>query len=619
MKTLFTILCVCIISYTFSQNYANSWIDYSQTYYRIPVTQNGVYKITHSTLINNGISIGDFDPRNIQMFHKGKSIPIFVSGQEDGIFNSSDYILFYAEKNTGWLDSAIYINSKQLNPNYSQYNDTASYFLCFANTISSLRYDTSNAHNFSQYSPISYCLKTSRADFTQEYNYAQNAAYVLDGEGWTDEFFTMGESVTKALSTPNFQAGVNIPYTLKYGVSGQSETQHDLIVETSDYLFDTVYYDYNAIHKTVEIYDELNSTTQIEFRSQWSSAKNADKNSVAYVEITYPHSFNFQGRQFMEFTLPAYNQADSVYVEIINFDGGEAPYVLSQSNSTMIRATKDGSKYKCIIPHTQSKQKCIIVNPNSFRSIQTIHHTSSQNTHESVFYDVQAGSSHEGDYIIITHKSLWNSAVSYKNYRQKTGFNPVLIDIDELYNQFGYGIQKHPYAVHNFIQYATHEWNIRPEHVFILGKGLHMPSYRKNENNYAKCLIPAMGTPSSDLLYTTDLHGNTMRANIAIGRLAAETPEEVDLYRKKVEQHESQTPAPWMKNVMHFGGGANAIEQRLFRIYLASYEKTLEQEFFGAHVETFLKKSSTVFEKTEPETIREMMNEGTSLCTFFGH
>ncbi|MFW5850710.1 MAG: C25 family cysteine peptidase [Bacteroidota bacterium] len=620
MRRIYIIICVIlgVCSYAFSQQYANGWIDYSQTYYRIPVIQDGVYKITHTDLISHGISIGDFDPRSIQIFHKGESIPVFVYGQDDGIFNSSDYIEFYAEKNTGWLDTAIYKTGIPLNPNYSLYNDTASYFLCFANTISAERYDTSRNTNFSGLTPLSYCLKTSRANYTSEYNNSLNAAYILNGEGWVDDFFTIGESVTKALSTSNY-TDVGIPYTLSFGVCGRSETRHDLIVETDDFLFDTIYSDYNAVHKTFEINETLSSTTQITFRSLWSSAKTADKNSVAYVEITYPHAYNFQGRQSMNFTIPKVSGSNDIYIEVVNFDGGAAPILFCPELNKRFAATKDGVKYKFRLPNPEKKCECILINPNSYRTVSDIISTKSKNTTNSKFYDLSAGGSQEGDYIIITHKSLWNHAVTYKNYRENTGFTPVMIDVDELYNQFGYGIQKHPYAIHNFLKYATEQWNIQPEHVFIIGKGMHMPSFRKSPEVYEKTLVPAMGFPSSDLLFTTDLHGRTMRTNIAIGRLSANTAEELNAYRNKVEEHESQGSAVWMKNVMHFGGGSNATEQRLFRIYLSAYQKLMENEFFGAHVSTFLKESSTVFEKTEPEIIRELMNDGTALCTFFGH
>jgi hypothetical protein len=70
--------------------YPNEWIDYSQKYYRIPITNAGIYKITYADLVANGISVGDFDHRNLQIVHDGKVIPLFVSAQSDGIFRNTD-------------------------------------------------------------------------------------------------------------------------------------------------------------------------------------------------------------------------------------------------------------------------------------------------------------------------------------------------------------------------------------------------------------------------------------------------------------------------------------------------------------------------------------------------
>src|SRR5690606_300703 len=140
MRGLFFILIfVKICNTAFSQSYGNNWIDYSQRYLRIPITQEGIYRITQTDLL---AYFGDFDPRTIEIYTRGQRVPVFVSGQEDQIFNSGDYIEFYAEKNNGWLDTAIYKHGVPMNSDYSLYNDTASYFLCFSNNTAAERYDT---------------------------------------------------------------------------------------------------------------------------------------------------------------------------------------------------------------------------------------------------------------------------------------------------------------------------------------------------------------------------------------------------------------------------------------------------------------------------------------------
>src|SRR3972149_12016321 len=91
-----------------SQSHWNEWIDFSQQYYKIPIAQNGIYRIDSLTLANAGISLAGLDPHNIQLFHRGQEQHIYVQGEADGIFNSSDYIEFYGKKNDGSLDSVLY-------------------------------------------------------------------------------------------------------------------------------------------------------------------------------------------------------------------------------------------------------------------------------------------------------------------------------------------------------------------------------------------------------------------------------------------------------------------------------------------------------------------------------
>jgi len=260
MKRSVLICILCVFSFIgFSQNYSNSWIDYSQKYYRIPITNEGVYRITYANLVSYGISAGDFDPRNIQIIHNGETLPVFVSGESDWIFNNTDYFEFYAPGgNTGIIDTAIYKNSVPLNPGYSIYNDTASYFLTFANTLESPRYDTARNTSYGSYTALTYCKKTIRQNYTSIYNHTETSPYLMDGEGWCDNNFAMGTSTTKMLSTPNYTnigvPSVDLSYNLKFGFCGYSENRHDVFVEcpTNTQIFDTIYTNYRGIHKSFD-------------------------------------------------------------------------------------------------------------------------------------------------------------------------------------------------------------------------------------------------------------------------------------------------------------------------------------------------------------------------------
>lgn len=602
--------------------YNNSWIDYSQKYYRIPVTSEGIYKVTYADLVSNGISVGDFDHRNLQIIHNGEILPIFMSAQPDGIFRATDYFEFYAEGgNTGWLDKDIYYSGEPFNPALSLYNDTAAYFLTIANTLESPRYDTVRATNYNDYTTLSYCLRTVRANYSSTFNETKASPYIMPAEGWCDNYFDMGGSTEKGVITANY-ADAGVPSKISFGIGGFSETQHDIIVTLNadeSFRWDTTYYDYSAIHKTFTTTAPLSPTSVLKFQSIGGD-KTADKNSVSYIEVTYPCKLNFSNQSRFKFTLPVVEKGDYILLEITNFNAGSsAPILYCPEIQKRILATVDAGKVKVLIPNVHKELTCILASQNATSRVSEITALTTKNSSSSnQFFDV-TNELNQGDYIIITEKKLWTQASRYASYRATTGKQVVLIDIDELYNQFAFGVRKHPVAIQAFIKYATEKWNIKPNHVFLIGKGFHLTTFRNNDQMYARTLIPSMGNPSSDLLYTMSTKGNSIKTNIAIGRLAAETNDDVRIYLNKVIDFEAESIAPWMKNVMMFGGGSTAVEQSLFRYYLNVYANSLSGTYFGANVTSFFKESSDVYETTEPEAIRKLMNEGTALMVFFGH
>lgn len=86
---------------------------------KISVTTDGVYKITSETFKKWGINIGNIDPRTIRIHgHHGGMLPeknnifryedipenaIKVEGEDDGVFNEGDFVLFYAQSPHKWI------------------------------------------------------------------------------------------------------------------------------------------------------------------------------------------------------------------------------------------------------------------------------------------------------------------------------------------------------------------------------------------------------------------------------------------------------------------------------------------------------------------------------------
>src|SRR5436190_17040763 len=85
----------------FTQPYENSWINYSQEYYKIKIASDGIYRLSQQALNFAGFSTTGIDPRKIQLYHNGQEQYIYLEGENDGLFDVNDFIEFYAEKNDG--------------------------------------------------------------------------------------------------------------------------------------------------------------------------------------------------------------------------------------------------------------------------------------------------------------------------------------------------------------------------------------------------------------------------------------------------------------------------------------------------------------------------------------
>ena len=60
---------------------ANDWIDYNQTYFKIKIAEDGIYRISRQELISAGVPTSSIDPRSLSLYRNGTEIAIHVQGQ----------------------------------------------------------------------------------------------------------------------------------------------------------------------------------------------------------------------------------------------------------------------------------------------------------------------------------------------------------------------------------------------------------------------------------------------------------------------------------------------------------------------------------------------------------
>jgi hypothetical protein len=121
--------------------YGNEWIRYDQTYFKINVGNDGIYRLDYQSLADAGVPVSSIAAEHFQLFYMGQEIPVFTT--TDNIFSTGDFIEFHGVKNRSELDRFLFTDPEQmLNPYYSLFNDTSAYFLTWNLTETGKRYQS---------------------------------------------------------------------------------------------------------------------------------------------------------------------------------------------------------------------------------------------------------------------------------------------------------------------------------------------------------------------------------------------------------------------------------------------------------------------------------------------
>ena len=315
-------------TYIFSQT-GNEWINFSQKYFYFPISKTGIYKIDRDYLVSIDNDFANINPKNIQIFAKGKEIPIYIEGENDLTFDSGDYILFYAEKNDAWLDTVFYENPNDLaNPYYSFINDTINYFITWEiSPTPKKRFTISNDTSFTNYNQCTYLIKENTLIYPNTYYWAAANPQNTEGEGWFDNhIIDRGQAVTKTLDLSHIQN--QIPVKIKCAIAGVPATniasglQHQLkIKHNNNTYFSGDYFGYQTIKPSFEIQasEIQGNSANLEFSSYaYEGSTTPDRNAIVYINYKYAHNFDMDNSVEYNFTLPASSE-NTQSVELWNY------------------------------------------------------------------------------------------------------------------------------------------------------------------------------------------------------------------------------------------------------------------------------------------------------------
>ncbi|UII24972.1 C25 family cysteine peptidase [Fulvivirga maritima] len=576
-----------------------------------------------------------------RFFIGGVEQAIYVPGQGDGNFQPGEYLEFYGQRNDGTQDRKLYQpESAQPHRYYNIYSDTTAYFLTYnLTTVAGKRMDYFFENNINGLAPQAahnetvLSLKTNQYSAGRSFNTGDYTAYsYFDyGEGWTGNMIQEGQQLDYIISgISNTVTSAGNPQ-LEVLLMGRDNVNHlvEILVGQSTAslrsLGTVTWSDYTAeTFQSAINWSDISSSGSLTVRIRDLGVSGGnDRISTSYLRLVYSQNFNLGGANSKKLNLKTVSGNRS-YIEMTNVPATPQIYDITDSdNVRRIGFNASGSSLNTMVNNTALDRQ-LWVNGNDYIT-PVLSKVDFTNINASVF-----------DYIIISNRHLrqpvdgtLDPVQAYANYRASMeggSFNPLVVNMEQLYNQFNYG-EKSSLSIYQFMRFMVQ--NGSPRYLFLIGKGLD-PSvnFFRNTNGFinvtrlgvtyqVRDLVPSAGNPGSDILFTAGLNGTTYEPAVPVGRLPAVNAQQVLNYLNKVQETEDLPfDALWRKRLLHLSGGASASQLTIFRRYTDGFAAVAEEDYLGGDVQTISKERSSTVELIN---VAEEVNEGLNLITFFGH
>jgi len=672
MKNVYSLGLLICMAITLNAQPTNDWIDFDKTYYKIKVAEDGIYRLDYATLKQSGFPTDFTDAKRFSLINEGNEVPLYIN---DVNWGEGAYIEFYGKKLDGQFDTRLFENpDDQLHAYWSQFTDTAVYFLNYAepgNKITEIENDLSNLpekETYFNYTAVHYTnsshssgipdARIYSALFEEHGGITSYFARFGEGEGWIGSLYSTGlsrdnNSISYSIPAPAVFYDDNLALAhINFKISGISRdtsviNDHKVqVLMNGTRLVEDQFDGYVVKEYDIEVpLNQLTAQTDFEFTAI-SPEENLDKQAVSYITINYPRGYDFKGVDHLAFTID--NKATGNYLAFENLDAEEVYWIYDLTNHQKVKLQHHAEKevHQIYLPAGNGEKRALIVQID--KQIKTVASLAT-----TIFTDY-SNVNNQGDYILITHPTLnsANGAVNnYVNYRASDNggnYTPVVVDVENLYDQYSYGIRKHPLAIKYFLNDAIEKWGNSPTHCLLLGKAIKNSRCRTSRSigdnpltNWHKNLVPSFGDSPNDQYFGAKNFNPLSR--IAIGRLSVDNEQDIQHYLDKVVTVEQDNntndcnyidEAQWRHQMFHIGGG-DAIEQAIPYAERLMHQANIAKNGVLTANSSYLYKSNEVAESDvcttfydnegdpvlegKEECFSRVFEEGKRIVNFLGH
>lgn len=437
-------------------------------WYKIAVTESGVYKLTGADLQAAGADLTGCDVSTIRMMgRENVALPELCSAMRpddltemavtvadnngNGIFDADDYILFYATGNLFWHNNSISGNPLKLLCDRNPYSDTT---FCYLNCGL-----TQGKRIENLMTPDDIETNDAITEFTGVFYYEKELFNVhSSGRVW------YGESFTDSLV---------FPVTLDGLVSGKPVLmQLDLMGRSSDVFKVDAYDRDNALFKNaiIKAYTSVNYGYELNKNVSWIPESpdlnlnikiNATSSATLFLDkvlINYPRFLGYSGNQmpfdFIEMLLPSQTaRLDNITDGLVLWD---VTYPLEPVNVSYYK--QEGSAFFGV--GDENLNSFVAFEVSNAKKPVAVKRIANQNLHSVAYADM----------IVLVPSKYYSYAEEIAEFhRTNDAMEVVVARVEDVYNEFSAG-NADLTALRDFIRMVYKRNNAALKYVLLFGK-----------------------------------------------------------------------------------------------------------------------------------------------------
>ncbi|ULC60165.1 type IX secretion system sortase PorU [Flaviramulus sp. BrNp1-15] len=614
-------------------------------WYRFYVDTTGAFKLSKSFLQRLGVNVNNVDPRTIKLFgHGGRMIPfsnaveypfdvpenaIKFVGEEDGVLDNDDHILFYAQGPKGYnSDSRTHINC---------YTDKTYYYI----NVSS--------GNGKRIEP--FVQPTGTVDMVintfEDYQYHEVDEYNLLslGRRWFGDRFDVENNKEFTFNFPDLVT--TEPISLEVLVATASSSDSAMEVTVNGFSVSTLSIP-GVSNPTLASGASYNGIVNVN-SSSINVGLNFDNQGnpstlgyLDYIAIKAKRNLNFHDKQFQfensevatasgigQYNITNASQISEIWNVTDIYNVSNFVNIDQNPNLSFTSALGSLKTYIALTPQDYFEPK---LDSKTVVNNQNIKGTIFQNS-QGEFQDI--------DYIIVTPNNTLAQAERLAQInRNQYNLNVKIVGLDEIYNEFSSGNQDIG-AIRNLVKYVYDNASTlerRLKYLCLFGDGSFDYKDRISNNTNIVPSWHAYGSfnlatsfVSDDFYGLMDENEGTMatsdRLDIAVGRILADTPQRAKEMVDKIESYYTKESfGRWRNNFVVISDDVDKDWEGLLQETTDNVGNLVTQEkpFMNVvkiHSDAFQQESSAGGDRY-PAVTTEIVNaidNGALVVNYFGH